>query len=724
LHLIDIGHPDGTMERSGSIRAAGTIKDKFKIHLHGDVLTLISEVLTTTLFTQLETYSVADPARPLKLGNLSLGLSERLHATRFVEDRVYIVTFFVRFQMDPLWVVSLADPAHPAVLGELEVPGWSTFLYPLGDRLLAAGIETNQTTVSLFDVRNPAQPTLLERVALGSGWSWSEANQDEKAFGVFPEDGLVLVPYQSWEEGAWRSRVQLIELSQDSLVARGTIDHSMSPRRAALHRGQVLSVSCRELLSVDITNRDQPKVSASLELAWPIDRLLVHDDYLIELSRGQWGWGDPAPPALWVTPAEHPDVVLRGVDLPHRVPILAAVIHGRHLYVVQGVEGTTWFGSEADETSASGQEPVPNLFLTIYGLEALPDLVQIGAVEVAVEPTGWSTEFDLLLPKPGLLVLSGGGGFWGPWLDQPMIAPERTADGPAFWRPFMPWGAGGRLIAFDVTEPARPHWVSDINLAQNGEWNFSAAHVADGLIFLSHQVVQQPPPVIVYDEASDAWLTNAPPPWMWIQRSLLNVIDYEQPSEPTIRRPVEIPGPLVGLSHQGALLYTVGARWEPDADWSYDPTEWLTASTYDGVSVRRVDSMQLPNTWPRPVLAREGDIFLARADMGSREQPSLEWWRLSNEGSFHPLLKIEMTAPAERLHARGALLAVQVAGDVLLLDASTPTALPRVGGDTPPGCLWVDLARAGGSLERGLWVPLGLNGVWRLPVVNDIPAAP
>jgi hypothetical protein len=725
LHLIDIGRPDGTLERSGSIRAAGTIKDKFKIHLHQDVLTIISEVLTTTLFTQLETYSVTDSNRPLKLGNLSLGLSERLHATRFVGDRVYIVTFFVRFQMDPLWVVSLADPAHPAILGELEVPGWSTFLYPMGDRLLAAGIETNQTTVSLFDVRDPAQPALLERVALGSGWSWSEANQDEKAFGVFPEDGLVLVPYQSWEEDAWRSRVQLIDLSRDSLVARGTIDHSMSPRRAALHRGQVLSISGRELLSVDITNRDQPKVSASLDLAWPVDRLLVHDPFLIEVSRGQGGWGDPAPPALWITPAEQPDVVLRAIQLKHSVPILGTAIHGRHLYVVQGVEGASWFGPDADDPSTPPPNPVPNLFLTVYSLEALPDLVQIGAVEVIAEPVGWSAEFDVLMPKPGLLLLAGGGGgYWNSWLDLPTIAPEPGVDGPGFWRPFLPWGAGGRLIAFDVTEPTRPQWASDVTLAQNGTWDFSAAHLADGLVFLSHQVVEQAPPVIVYDEASGTWQTNAPPAWMWIQRSFLNVVDYEDPTDPTIRRPLEIPGPLIGLSHAGALLYTAGARWKPDEDWSYDPTVWLTASAYDGAAVRRVDSMELPNNWPQPLLARDGDIFLGRTGMAPHEPHSLEWWRLSNQGSLTGILKIEMTAPAERLHARGALLAVQVAGDIALFNASTPDALPRIGGATPPGCLWVDLARAEGSLERGLWLPMGLNGVWRLPVVSGIPAAP
>jgi hypothetical protein len=659
LQLIDIGQPDGTLVQRGSIRAAGTIKDKFKIHLDDDVLTVISEVFTTTLFTQLETFSVADPDTPVKLGELVLGLSERLHATRFVNDRVYVVTFFVEIQMDPLWVVSLADPSNPTIEGELEVPGWSTFLHPMGDRLVAAGIETNQTTVSLFDVRDPAKPALLDKVSLGSGWSWSEANQDEKAFQVFESEGLVLVPYQSWEEGAWSSRVQLIDLGDDSLVDRGTIDHTLSPRRATFHRDRIISISGRELLSVNIEDRDRPEVTAELELAWPVDRLLVHGDYLIEFSRGQLGWGDPGPPAMRVTPADDPDTVLQGVPMHHELPILGAAIHQQWLYLVQGAEGGGWYHQEPVDTDGPGEEPA-NLFLTIYDLAELPEVVEVGGAAVVVEALGWSTDFELLWPKPGVLVLAGGGGGdWGPWLDLPMLAPEPGFDGPGLWRPFAPWGNGGRFIAFTVTDSAEVELASEVNLGAGGGWNFSAAHVADGLLFLSHQMPEPAPPIIVQDDESGEWKTNDPPPWMWVQRSYLDVIDFTDPKDPMIRRPVEIPGSLIGVSHAGALVYTVGARWNPDENWAYDGIEFLDANAYDGVAVNMVDSLELPSTWPRPYLSQGADIFLGRADPTAQNQSLLERWRLSEEGKFHLLVKVPWENPIERLMSRGALLAMQ-----------------------------------------------------------------
>ena len=120
----------------------------------------------------------------IKLGELEIGMGERLRATRFADKLVYVVTFF---QIDPLWVVDLSNPATPRITGSVDVPGWSTFIQPLDHQLVTVGIETNHVAVSLFDVANPAAPALLSRVRLGENYSWSEANWDEKAFTVLPD---------------------------------------------------------------------------------------------------------------------------------------------------------------------------------------------------------------------------------------------------------------------------------------------------------------------------------------------------------------------------------------------------------------------------------------------------------------------------------------------------------------------------------------------------------
>ena len=45
---------------------------------------------------------------------------ERIYSTRFIGDRLYMVTFK---RIDPLFVIDLSNPSNPEVLGELKIPG-------------------------------------------------------------------------------------------------------------------------------------------------------------------------------------------------------------------------------------------------------------------------------------------------------------------------------------------------------------------------------------------------------------------------------------------------------------------------------------------------------------------------------------------------------------------------------------------------------------------------
>jgi uncharacterized secreted protein with C-terminal beta-propeller domain len=128
-----------------------------------------------------------------------LGLGERIYAVRFIEDRGYVVTFR---QVDPLYVLSLADPQKPSVAGELKILGYSAYLHPIGDDLLLGiGQDATEegrlegTQLSVFDVSDPAKPARLHQRALGSGSS-SEAEYDHHAFLWWPPAGLAVVPLQ------------------------------------------------------------------------------------------------------------------------------------------------------------------------------------------------------------------------------------------------------------------------------------------------------------------------------------------------------------------------------------------------------------------------------------------------------------------------------------------------------------------------------------------------
>ena len=84
---------------------------------------------------------------------------ERIWSARFIGDRAYLVTFET---IDPLWVLDLSDPTSPIILGELEVPGVSTYIHPVDDNTLLTigigpgddglGLDWSMTQISLFDV--------------------------------------------------------------------------------------------------------------------------------------------------------------------------------------------------------------------------------------------------------------------------------------------------------------------------------------------------------------------------------------------------------------------------------------------------------------------------------------------------------------------------------------------------------------------------------------------
>lgn len=143
----------------------------------------------------------ADGDQLVELGQVGgLGEDEQIYSVRFVGDVGYVVTFR---QTDPLYTVDLSDPAAPAVVGELELLGYSAYLHPIGeDLLLGVGQDataTGQTTgtqLSLFDVSDPAAPQRLQQVSIPG--ASSAAEYDHHAFLYWPETGLAVLPVQSY----------------------------------------------------------------------------------------------------------------------------------------------------------------------------------------------------------------------------------------------------------------------------------------------------------------------------------------------------------------------------------------------------------------------------------------------------------------------------------------------------------------------------------------------
>jgi len=134
--------------------------------------------------------------------------SEDIRSVRFDGDRAYVVTFK---KTDPLFVLDLANPAKPAILGELKIPGFSTYLHRLdSEHLLALGYEAdeqggfayfNGIQLQVFDVSDPTAPALASKKVFGTRGSSSAALTDHLAFTFLPDRGLLALPMNICEGG-------------------------------------------------------------------------------------------------------------------------------------------------------------------------------------------------------------------------------------------------------------------------------------------------------------------------------------------------------------------------------------------------------------------------------------------------------------------------------------------------------------------------------------------
>ncbi|MDH4119524.1 MAG: beta-propeller domain-containing protein, partial [Acidimicrobiia bacterium] len=184
-----------------------------------------------------------------------LGKGESLYSARLMDDIGFAVTFR---QIDPFYVLDLSDPKAPKVAGELKLPGFSTYLHPIGeDLVLGVGKDATEEgavtgfKVSLFSVADPTKPVELD--------SWvtdnadSAAEYDHRAFQYLPDRNLVVLPLRSWS-GEFNGAV-LLEVGETSLTEVGRITH--------VRPDEGPKTDCTQLTEDDLT-------SETSELYWMV----------------------------------------------------------------------------------------------------------------------------------------------------------------------------------------------------------------------------------------------------------------------------------------------------------------------------------------------------------------------------------------------------------------------------------------------------------------------
>jgi len=260
IHVFDLASTKGSVEYLASGAVEGTVLNSYALSEHDGHL----RIATTSYregFGGGQDNGVHVFAREgselVEVGSVrGLGRGEQIQGVRYDGTRGYVVTFR---QTDPLYVLDLSDPAAPAMVGELKIPGYSTYLKPIdGDRVLGIGLKgddnglTSGVQVSLFDVSDPSTPVLVSTADIGE---WSNAVYDPHALLWWSATNQLVIPKDILCDSASLTGCEsavVLRLVDDRFVEQGRLFQWFPVQRAMIAAGRLVTVSAGGVMTNDL----------------------------------------------------------------------------------------------------------------------------------------------------------------------------------------------------------------------------------------------------------------------------------------------------------------------------------------------------------------------------------------------------------------------------------------------------------------------------------------
>ncbi|MGD1004557.1 MAG: beta-propeller domain-containing protein [Methanoregulaceae archaeon] len=246
VHKIAI--KDGTITYIAKGEVPGTLDNQFSMDEYNNNLRLAT---TSSIYTQSGQYTYNNvyvlDGTMTTIGSLThIAEQESIYSTRFIGDRLYMVTFK---RIDPFFVIDLSTPENPTILGKLKIPGYSDYLHPydathiigIGKETTTndwGGVSTSGIKLALFDVSDVSNPKQLDKVQIGDAGSDSAALTDHHAFLFDKAKNLLVIPvravsasqvtkgdYYNYQQQVWYGAYVFGLTPQTGFTLRGTVQH-------------------------------------------------------------------------------------------------------------------------------------------------------------------------------------------------------------------------------------------------------------------------------------------------------------------------------------------------------------------------------------------------------------------------------------------------------------------------------------------------------------------
>ena len=252
IHKIAINNGAITYIARGDV--PGVLESQFSMDEYKNNLRVAttSNVYTTRGSFEYNNVYVLDSAMKT-IGSLThIAEQEKIYSTRFIGDRLYMVTFK---RIDPFFVIDLATPTAPKILGKLKIPGYSDYLHPYDATHIIGigketgtndwgGVSTKGIKLALFDVTDVENPKQIDKVEIGDAGSDSAALSDHKAFLFDKAKNLLVIPARvvkadttvSTKKGEnmpniWYGAYVFGITPETGFVLRGTVEHGTGSDR-------------------------------------------------------------------------------------------------------------------------------------------------------------------------------------------------------------------------------------------------------------------------------------------------------------------------------------------------------------------------------------------------------------------------------------------------------------------------------------------------------------
>ena len=254
IHAFDVTGDRTSYVGSGQV--PGRVADRWAFSEEAGLLRVASTVGPSWEPEQTRVTVLEERAGGLEpIGSVGgMGEREQVEGVRWFGDIAVVVTFR---QVDPLYTLDLSDPANPAVVGELKIPGFSAYLHPLGDDLLlGVGQDASRagmlrgSQVSTFDLGDLADPRRLDLLGLGFTRT-SPIESDSRAFTYLPDERLAFVPTTGWRSGG---ALDVIRIGSDGGLSPATriplLGWSADARALPLDDGRLAVVASGRVMQI------------------------------------------------------------------------------------------------------------------------------------------------------------------------------------------------------------------------------------------------------------------------------------------------------------------------------------------------------------------------------------------------------------------------------------------------------------------------------------------